>query len=67
MDVTPEKNTREGDVEQKIAVLTRSVLDMEKGNYIFGLSLPGITITANSGPKHVHQCLKALALLDLGV
>ncbi len=50
--------------EEKIAALTRAVLDLDHANATWGMSLPGIDIPPASGEGHRHLCLRALALLD---
>ncbi|HEY8522042.1 MAG TPA: DUF58 domain-containing protein [Gammaproteobacteria bacterium] len=49
--------------EARIAQLARWCLDAESAGGAFGLRLPGTTIALGNGPRHLHECLKALALL----
>lgn len=50
------------DVETRLSVLARWVLDAEAAGLAWGLRLPGQEIAEAHGPSHVHACLKALAL-----
>lgn len=50
------------DVETRLSILTRWVLDAESDGLAWGLRLPGQEIAQGHGPDHVHVCLKALAL-----
>jgi uncharacterized protein (DUF58 family) len=50
------------DVETRLAVLARWVLDAEAAGLSWGLRLPGAEIPQAHGPVHTHACLKALAL-----
>jgi uncharacterized protein (DUF58 family) len=50
------------DVETRLSVLARWVLDAETDGLSWGLRLPGKEIPQAHGPDHVHACLKALAL-----
>lgn len=50
------------DVETRLAILARWVLDAEDAGLSWGLRLPGRAIPQAHGPAHVHACLKALAL-----
>jgi len=50
------------DVETRLSVLARWVLDAEAAGLSWGLRLPGIEIPQAHGSDHTHTCLKALAL-----
>jgi uncharacterized protein (DUF58 family) len=50
------------DVETRLSVLTRWVLDTEAAGLSWGLRLPGQEIPRAHGPDHTHACLRALAL-----
>jgi len=50
------------DVETRLSILTRWVLDAEDAGLSYGLRLPGGTIPQAHGTAHTHACLKALAL-----
>lgn len=54
---TPGHNT-----EDKLSQLCRWVIDAEKVNIKYGLSLPGFKLEPNSGERHYKKCLEALAL-----
>ena len=59
-------DTLEGlDVEARLSVLTRWVLDAERDGLLYGLRLPDKTIAPASGEHHQHACLRALALYGL--
>ncbi|HEX6998555.1 MAG TPA: DUF58 domain-containing protein [Gammaproteobacteria bacterium] len=49
--------------EARIAQLARWCLDAESAGGAFGLRLPGTAIPLGNGQRHLHECLKALALL----
>jgi uncharacterized protein (DUF58 family) len=49
--------------EQRIARLTRWVLDAGEAGLSFTLTLPTATLGPDSGAAHRHRCLRALALL----
>jgi uncharacterized protein (DUF58 family) len=50
------------DVETRLSVLARWVLDAEDAGLAWGLRLPGQKLPQSHGPDHTHACLKALAL-----
>lgn len=50
------------DVEQRIAQLTRWVLDAHAARLSYGLRIPDAEIAPDSGETHFHQCLETLAL-----
>jgi len=50
------------DVETRLAILARWVLDAEADGLSWGLRLPGEEIAQAHGSEQVHACLKALAL-----
>ena len=49
-------------VETRLSILTRWVLDAEEAGLSWGLRLPGGEIPQAHGAAHTHACLKALAL-----
>ncbi|MDX1443811.1 MAG: DUF58 domain-containing protein [Gammaproteobacteria bacterium] len=55
----------EPDIEKRIGLLTRWVIDAEENGDRYGLRLPGETIPQGHGESHYHACLKALALLEV--
>ena len=59
------KNFTEHKPESRISLLTRAVLDADKAGLEYGLRLPGKTIQPTQTNLHRHECLKALALLDV--
>jgi len=50
------------DLEQRLSILCRMVLDASEQSLKFALNIPGTNIAAATGLQHKHQCLKALAL-----
>ena len=52
----------DGDVEQRLSVLCRWVLDADRDGRHYGLRLPGVVIPPGSGDAHRRACLEALAL-----
>jgi len=52
------------DLEKRLSLLTRRVLDAEAAGGAWGLRLPGQTIGPDHGATHRHRCLQALALYD---
>jgi len=53
---------RDLDVEEKLSQLTRWCLDAAEAGTAFGLVLPGENIPLATGERHLHRCLRALAL-----
>lgn len=49
------------DLEQRLSLLARQVLDADTLNYSYGLRLPGVRIDHDRGGRHKHRCLAALA------
>ena len=61
-----EWNTTPGtDAEARISQLTRWCLDAHAQSRSFGLKIPGTQIALGRGERHLHACLKALALLEV--
>ncbi len=52
------------DVEARLSILTRWVLDAADGGLAWGLRLPRMTLPPANGSHHIHACLKALALYE---
>lgn len=50
------------DLERRISLLTRQVMDAGAGNLRFGLRIPGTEIGLDRGRAHIQRCLSALAL-----
>ena len=53
------------DIEHRLSILCRMILDASEKNIIYSLEIPGISISPASGLQHKHRCLKALALFGL--
>jgi len=50
------------DIEHRLSILCRMVLDAHDKNIIYGLQIPETTIPPSSGLQHKQNCLKSLAL-----
>ena len=50
------------DVETRLSLLCRAVLEAEDSGLAYGLRLPGVVLEPDSGALHRHRCLEALAL-----
>jgi uncharacterized protein (DUF58 family) len=50
------------DAESRLSALCRAVLDADRDELRYGLRLPGAELTPSSGPRHLRECLTALAL-----
>lgn len=55
----------EADIERRLSVLTRMILDAQSSGRLYGLRIPGQEISPDSGTAHQHECLKVLALYRL--
>ena len=53
------------DLEQRLAILTRWVIDADRTHEDYGLRLPGQSFPPAHGEVHRRQCLEALALFGL--
>ena len=53
------------DIEKKLSILCRWVLDADHHGLKYGLIIPGQRISPDSGLHHKHLCLKTLALFGL--
>nr|WP_238787545.1 DUF58 domain-containing protein [Thiospirillum jenense] len=53
------------DVETRLALLCRQVLDAADQQWVYGLRLPGVIIERNQGDAHRHRCLAALARFQI--
>jgi len=53
------------DIETRLSVLTRWVLDAQRQGMLYGLRLPEMALAPDCGEGHQHECLKALALFGL--
>ena len=56
-----------GDLEYRLSVLARWIIDAEKANENFGLRLPDQEISPNQGRVHRDRCLDALAAMGSDV
>ncbi len=52
-------------LEQRLAILTRWVIDADRTRKDYGLRLPGYSFPPAHGEAHRRQCLEALALFGL--
>lgn len=50
------------DIENRIAHMTRWVLDADGAGLAYGLRLPGVELPITSGSAHRNECLRTLAL-----
>jgi len=50
------------DLEFRLSILCRMVLDASDKNIVYGLNIPGVIISPSAGLQHKQNCLKALAL-----
>lgn len=53
------------DIETRLSVLTRWVLEAQRQGMLYGLRLPEKTLPPDSGEGHQRECLKTLALFGL--
>lgn len=51
-----------GNIESRLSLLCRLIIEAEKHGDRYGLNLPGVSIAINQGTSHQHECLKSLAL-----
>lgn len=54
-----------GDVETRISLLTRLVIDAFEAREHWGLAVPGHRLGPDGGREHLHRCLRCLATLAL--
>jgi uncharacterized protein (DUF58 family) len=52
------------DVEQRLSILTRWIVDAERTHVDYGLRLFADEIAPANGAAHRHRCLESLALFD---
>lgn len=57
--------TQSDDVERRLAILTRWIVDADSTRQDYGLRLPGIEFPPAHGEAHRHECLRALALFRI--
>ena len=53
------------DIETRLSILTRLVLDANREHMTFGLRLPGSSFGPQSDHAHLHRCLRQLATFGL--
>jgi uncharacterized protein (DUF58 family) len=53
------------DVEKRLAILTRWIVDADRTQQDYGLRLPGHEYSPAHGERHRHRCLEALATFGL--
>jgi uncharacterized protein (DUF58 family) len=53
-----------GDIEQRLSILTRWIVDVERTHVDYGLRLFTDEIPPANGAAHRHRCLESLALFD---
>ncbi len=58
--------THGGRMDERLGVICRWVLDAERAGLRYGLRLPDLEIEPDSGGRHLHRCLRSLALWDPG-
>lgn len=54
------------DLETRLGLLCRQVVDAAEAGLSYGLRLPGVSIPLGRGDAHRHRCLEALATFDHG-
>ena len=54
------------DVERRLSILTRWIIDADRLQRDYGVRLPGLEFPPAHGEAHRHRSLKALALFDAG-
>jgi len=54
------------DVEERLSILTRWIIDADRTNMDYGLRIPGANFPPAHGDGHRRQCLEALALFETG-
>ena len=52
------------DVEERLSILTRWIIDADRTQADYGLRLPGQEFSPAHGEQHRHRCLEALAFFD---
>ncbi len=56
---------RSNDIEARISILTRWIVDADSTHQDYGLRIPGVEFRPAHGEAHRHQCLEALALFNV--
>jgi len=57
--------TQASDIETRLSILSRWIVDADAKGQDYGVRLPGIEFKPAHGHAHRHRCLEALALFDL--
>jgi uncharacterized protein (DUF58 family) len=52
------------DIEERLSILTRWILDADRTQRDYGLRMPGHEFSPAHGEGHRHRCLEALAFFD---
>jgi uncharacterized protein (DUF58 family) len=52
------------DTESRLSLLCRWIIDAEDEGLVYGMRIPGHTITPGQGADHRHDCLETLALFE---
>jgi uncharacterized protein (DUF58 family) len=55
------QQVRASDIEARLSILARQILDAHDQGMSYGLRLPGVDIDHDRGETHKHRCLAALA------
>ncbi|MGI9234496.1 MAG: DUF58 domain-containing protein [Woeseiaceae bacterium] len=55
-----------GDVEMRLSILTRWIIDADRSMEDYGLRIPGVEFPPTHGEAHKRACLEALALFEPG-
>ena len=56
----------ESDLEQRLSILSRWVVDADRTREDYGLRMPGVDFAPSHGEAHRSACLEALALFGAG-
>ena len=59
------EKTGRDDLETRLAILSRWIIDADSRNQDYGLRMPGQEFPPAHGPQHRHACLKSLAIFGL--
>jgi len=54
----------EDDLEKRLSVITRWIVDADRTQRDYGLRIPGAEFAPAHGESHRHLCLEALALFN---
>ncbi|HEX7718731.1 MAG TPA: DUF58 domain-containing protein [Woeseiaceae bacterium] len=58
------EKTGADDVEDRLAILTRWIVDADRTHRDYGLRVPGTEFAPSHGDAHRHRCLQSLALFN---